>query len=68
VGALADDAQASGIAWWVIAQGIVLLGWLIVEVGMLRVLVWPHYLYGEVAIALVIPGIAFVRRGRQGAV
>lgn len=57
-----------GYGWWVIAQGIVLLGWLIVEVGMLRVLVWPHYLYGAVAIALVIPGIAIVRRGRQGAV
>lgn len=57
-----------GYDWWVIAQGIVLLSWPIVEVGMLQVLVWPHYLYGAVAIALVIPGIAIVRRGRQGAV
>jgi hypothetical protein len=59
--------RCPGYGWWVIMQGIVLLAWLIVEVGMLRVLVWPHYLYGAVAIALVIPGIAIVRRGHQGA-
>jgi hypothetical protein len=50
-----------GFGWWVIAQGVVLLGWLIVEVAMLRLMVWPHYLYGAVAMALVISGIAIVR-------
>lgn len=50
-----------GFGWWVIAQGVVLLGWLIVEVAMLRLMVWPHYLYGAVAIVLVISGIALVR-------
>jgi len=56
-----------GYGWWVIVQGVVLLGWLIVEVAMLRLMVWPHYLYGAVAIALVISGIAIVRHVRQGA-
>ena len=50
-----------GYGWWVIVQGVVLLGWLIVEVAMLRLMVWPHYLYGAVAMALVISGIAIVR-------
>ena len=50
-----------GFGWWVIGQGLVLLGWLIVEVAMLRLMVWPHYLYGAVAMALVISGIAIVR-------
>jgi hypothetical protein len=51
----------SGFGWWVIAQGVVSLGWLIVEVVMLRLIVWPHYLYGAVAMALVISGIVIVR-------
>ena len=56
-----------GFGWWVIAQGVVLLGWLIVEAVMLRLMVWPHYLYGAVAIALVISGIAIVRaKASQG--
>jgi hypothetical protein len=50
-----------GFGWWVIAQGVVLLGWLIVEVAMLRLMVWPHYLYCAVGMALVISGIAIVR-------
>ncbi len=57
-----------GHGWWVIAQGCVLLGWLIVEVAMLRLAVWPHYFYGAVAMALVILGTAIVRHGREGAV
>ena len=59
-------SRRPGYGWWVIAQGCVLLGWLIVEVAMLRFVVWPHYLYGAVAMALVIPGIAIVRHGRDG--
>jgi uncharacterized membrane protein len=49
---------------WVGAQGCVLFGWLIVEVAMLRVAVWPHYLYGTVALVLVVAGIAWVRLSR----
>lgn len=54
-------SRRPGYGWWVIAQGVVLLGWLIVEVAMLRLMVWPHYFYGAVAMALVISGIAIVR-------
>jgi hypothetical protein len=53
--------------WWITAQGCVLLGWLMVEVAMLRLIAWPHYFYGAVAMGLIIPGVAIVRRGRQGA-
>jgi len=37
--------KRSGYGWWVTAQGCVLLGWLIVEMAMLRLVVWPHYLH-----------------------
>jgi hypothetical protein len=53
--------------WWITAKGCVLLGWLIVEVAMLRLIAWPHYSYGVVAMALIITGITIVRRGPQGA-
>ena len=56
-----------GYGWWVIAQGCVLLGWLVVEVVLLRLVVWPHYFYGAVAMALVIPGAAIVRHSHHGA-
>lgn len=52
---------------WVIAQGCVLLGWLIAEVAMLRLVVWPHYFYGAVALALIILGTAMVVHGSEGA-
>ena len=58
---MADRGSRPGYGWWVIVQGVVLLGWLIVEVAMLRLMVWPHYLYGAVAMALVISGIVIVR-------
>jgi hypothetical protein len=58
-----------GFGWWVLVQGIVSLGWLIVEVAMLRLVVWPHYLYGAVAMVLVVSGIAIVStNARQGVV
>jgi hypothetical protein len=50
-----------GYGWWVAAQGCVLLGWLVVETLMLRVVVWPHYLYGVVALALIVTGTAVAR-------
>jgi hypothetical protein len=55
-----------GCGWWVITQACVLSGWLIVEMVMLRLVVWPHYLYGTVALALAVSGIAMVRDRRQG--
>ena len=55
----------SGYGWWVAAQGCVLMGWLIVEMVMLRLVVWPHYLYGVVALVLVVAGIALVQSPRD---
>jgi hypothetical protein len=51
----------SGYGWWVAAQGCVLSGWLIVEIAMLRLAMWAHYLYGAVALVLVVAGIALAR-------
>jgi hypothetical protein len=50
-----------GYGWWVVLQGLVLLGWLIVEVVMLRLAAWPHYFYGAVALVLEVTGIMLVR-------
>ncbi len=32
--------------WWIAGQGVVLAGWLLVEVAMLRLMVWFHWFYG----------------------
>lgn len=50
---------------WAAFQGCVLLGWLVVECLMLRLVVWPHYLYGAVALVLVLSGFALRREGRS---
>jgi len=51
----------SGYGWWVTVQGCVLSGWLIGEMVMLRLVVWPHYLYGAVAFVLVVAGVALTQ-------
>ena len=43
---------------WTVFQGCVLLVWLAIECVMLRMVIWPHYLYGGVALALVVSGLA----------
>ena len=53
--------RESGYSWWVGAQGCVLLGWLIVEVVMLRFVMFVHYLYGAVGLVLVVAGLALIR-------
>jgi uncharacterized membrane protein len=52
-----------GYGWWLAAQGCVLSGWLAGEITMLRVVMWAHYLYGAVALVLVVTGMTFVRGG-----
>ena len=42
---------------WTVFQGFVLLGWLTIECLMLRVVIWPHYLFGAVALILVTSGL-----------
>jgi hypothetical protein len=46
---------------WIGFQGCVLLVWLVVECVMLRAVVWPHYLYGAVAMGLIVAGMALRR-------
>ena len=41
---------------WTIFQGCVLLGWLTVECVLLRTVIWPHYMYGAVGLALILLG------------
>ncbi|MDE3188858.1 MAG: hypothetical protein KGM96_15200 [Acidobacteriota bacterium] len=46
---------------WIVFQGCVLLVWLAVECVMLRMVIWPHYLYGAVALVLVVSGLSLRR-------
>jgi len=39
--------------WWIVLQGVVLFGWIAVEVIMLRAVVWLHYLYWGMAVLLM---------------
>jgi len=41
---------------WTAFQGSLLLGWLMVQCLMLRILIWPHYLYGANAVVLIVCG------------
>jgi len=45
-----------------------LSGWLIVEIAMLRLAMWAHYLYGAVALVLVVAGIALARGSLKEAI
>ena len=55
-----------GYVWWIVAQGCILLGWIVVEVLVLRLLVWPHLLYGGAAVILVVAGVVLLRRQHSG--
>ena len=46
---------------WTVFQGCVLLGWLVVECWMLRLVMWAHYLYGAVALLLIVTGLLLWR-------
>jgi hypothetical protein len=46
----------SNYGLWIAAQGCVLFGWLTVECLVLRMVLWPHYFYGVVALLLVVFG------------
>ncbi|HWE86462.1 MAG TPA: hypothetical protein VG267_16075 [Terracidiphilus sp.] len=47
--------------WWTAFQGSVLLVWLVTECFMLRLVIWAHYLYGAVAVGLILAGLALRR-------
>ena len=48
--------RRSGYGLWIAAQGCILLGWLVVECVMIRMVIWPHYVYGAVALLLIATG------------
>jgi hypothetical protein len=57
--------RCPGYGWWVVLQGCVLTGWILVEVAMLRFAIWPHYLYGGVGLMLIAAGLALTREKRK---
>jgi hypothetical protein len=54
-------------AWWVVGQGFVLAGWLLVEIAMLRGANWLHAVYGVVASFLIATGWTLRNGGRTAA-
>ncbi|HEY3706508.1 MAG TPA: hypothetical protein VGL22_15710 [Terracidiphilus sp.] len=48
--------EIPGYGLWIVLQGGVLLAWLVVECLMIRLVVWPHYLYRAVALGLIATG------------
>lgn len=44
--------------------GCVLFGWIVVECLLIRMVVWPHYLYGAIGAALMACGAALARGAR----
>ena len=50
-----DEVPRCGL--WIALQGCVLLGWLAVECILIRMVIWPHYLYAAVALGLVASGV-----------
>lgn len=54
-------AQVPRYGLWIAMQGCVLLGWLAVECLMIRIVAWPHYLYGAVAVGLIASGLLLWR-------
>jgi hypothetical protein len=50
--------RTSRYGGWVMLQGFVLVGWIAVEVAMLRMAFWPHYLYLGVGLVLILAGLA----------
>ncbi len=58
--------RTSGYGNMVASQGIVIAGWITVEVIFLRLVVWPHYVYWGVGLVLIGCGV-ILRRGRRAA-
>jgi hypothetical protein len=56
--------RRSGYAWWVAIQGCVLAGWIVVEVIILREIIWPHYFYLAFGLVLTALGLALTREAR----
>lgn len=48
-------------------QGVVLLGWIVIECLMLRTVAWPHYLYGGLGAVMIACGVLLRRLVLRGA-
>jgi hypothetical protein len=59
--------QTPRYSLWMALQGCVLLGWLVAECLMIRMVIWPHYLYGAVALGLMAAGLLLWRNENQTA-
>jgi hypothetical protein len=53
--------RAPGYGWWVALQGCVLIGWIVVECLMLRLVMWAHWMYGAAGLLLLVCGITLIR-------
>lgn len=53
--------RCAGNATWIIAQGVVLFGWITVQVILIRTVIWAHCLYWGLAIALMVAGSVLCR-------
>lgn len=56
--------RSSRYGWWVAFQGCVLTGWISVEVAMMRLAAWPHYIYWGLGLVLIALGLALTREAR----
>jgi hypothetical protein len=54
--------RAPGYGHWVALQGCILIGWIVVEVLMLRLLMWAHWLYAACGLVLLISGMKLLRK------
>ncbi len=53
--------RVAGYGNLVATQGVVIAGWITVEVIFLRTVVWPHYVYWGVGLVLVVCGLVLRR-------
>ena len=56
--------RRNGYGWWVVFQGCVVSGWIIVEIIMFRAVAWLHFLYLAVGFILIASGLALAREAR----
>lgn len=56
--------KGPGAGGWVTVQGCILSGWLIAQVALFQIVVWPQLVYAGLALALIVCGLALSRHER----
>ena len=56
--------RTRGFGWWIGFQGCVLFGWITIEVILLRIIVWLHYVYWGLGLLLIACGWALRHQGK----